>query len=90
MSRFGTFYFDDDDERNRLISSFQKCTYYREPQIAEGFDNVKNLEDVAFLVAESKLCILLRLEGNFHQTKGIRPKTLQIVLKQSAAKKEEN
>ena len=33
--------------------------------VAEGFDNVKNLEDVAFLVAESKVCILLRLESNF-------------------------
>ena len=58
--------------------------------VAEGFDNIKNLENVAFLVAESKVCILLRLEGNFDQTEGIRPKTRQIVLKQSAAKKEEN
>jgi len=47
--------------------------------VAEGFDNVKNLEDVAFFVAESKVCILLRLEGNFDQTEGIRPKTRQIV-----------
>ena len=33
--------------------------------VAEGFDNIKNLDDVAISLTESKASILLRLKDNF-------------------------
>ena len=39
--------------------------------VAEGFDNIKNLDDVAISLTETKASILLRLEDNFDRKEHI-------------------
>jgi len=43
--------------------------------VAEGFENIKNLEDEAFALSESKASILLRLKDNFDRIENWRIST---------------
>ena len=66
-SRFGTFYFEKvfQASKNAHIIENPRSIIVTKVGVAEGFKNIKNLEDESFALSESKASILLRLKDNF-------------------------